>query len=401
MNIFEISMLAGTILLFAFALHLFVYPKGNLLLNKLLGIIFLSRSLLHLFFLFISINDQSNTVLLFNFISVFMFLGAPTTYLHIRSFVNDQSKLCYKDTLHLIPAAIGFINIIPYFLSSALIKGDIFNQSILINNFHPHDWILFIPIRIQFMIRSIITLIYLSYSWLLVKKFLAEKGQLVYSVDRFYLEFLLIITTMQAIFSLISSFDLILLNESIILLFKNLWLMSVHSLLMYLFIIWILRHPVILYGNLTSFEIHKNNLEPVDEPIGILQTIDLLTVESKFLLSKTQIEIQIKRMNHFMTVEKPYMDHDFNLQSLSDSMNKPVHHCSYILNQVIQKSFREYLNSYRIKHFIALYGDKSDKFTLEYYANEVGFRNRSTFNIAFKKETGYTPTEYFSLPPAQ
>lgn len=397
MSIFEISMLAGTFLLFAFAMHLFVYPKGNFLLNKLLGIIFLSRGFQHLFFLFISLIDQSAIISLFSLISTIMFIVAPALYLYIRSFINDQSKLNYKDALHLIPAAIGFINVIPFLMSSASIKDDVFFQTISTNNLFPHHWIFLIPIRIQFLLRSIILLIYLGFSWKMVKRFSAEKSQQIYSTDRFHLELLLAITTFQAIFSFISAFNLILQDQSLISMVRNSWLMMVPSVLIYLFIIWILRNPIILYGNLIIPQNNKNNPEPIREPNKILQPVEGSSTEPRFLLSEKQIDSQLKQMNHFMAAEKPYLDPDFNLQSLSASMKKPVHHCSYILNQIIRKSFREYLNSYRIQHFITLYVQKSDKFTLEYQANEVGFRNRSTFNIAFKKETGYTPTEYFNL----
>ena len=41
MNFFELAMVAGTIILIAFALQLFVYSKGNKLLNKLLAVLFL------------------------------------------------------------------------------------------------------------------------------------------------------------------------------------------------------------------------------------------------------------------------------------------------------------------------------------------------------------------------
>ncbi len=43
MSFFEIAMLAGIMILFAFAIQLFAHSKGNLLLNRLLGFVFLSR----------------------------------------------------------------------------------------------------------------------------------------------------------------------------------------------------------------------------------------------------------------------------------------------------------------------------------------------------------------------
>jgi hypothetical protein len=57
------------------------------------------------------------------------------------------------------------------------------------------------------------------------------------------------------------------------------------------------------------------------------------------------------------------------------------------------------VNQFRVNHFINEYPNKVAKMTIESMAEKAGFKNRSTFNIAFKKETGLTPSDYFSKSP--
>jgi len=91
MSFFEIAMIAGIMILFAFAIQLFALSKGNFLLNRLLGFVFLSRGVQSLLFLFISLSDHSSFSFITSVMPVIIFLGPPAFYLYIRSFVYDKT----------------------------------------------------------------------------------------------------------------------------------------------------------------------------------------------------------------------------------------------------------------------------------------------------------------------
>ena len=90
------------------------------------------------------------------------------------------------------------------------------------------------------------------------------------------------------------------------------------------------------------------------------------------------------------------MDPSFSISHLSEKAGIPVHHSSYVLNHGLKKKFRDYINKYRIDHFIAEYPNRIGSETLEAIASSSGFKSSSTFYAAFKKETGTSPTSYFS-----
>jgi AraC-like DNA-binding protein len=67
-----------------------------------------------------------------------------------------------------------------------------------------------------------------------------------------------------------------------------------------------------------------------------------------------------------------------------------------VINNHIGKNFRDWINSYRITHFLTQYPILADKITIEAIAQEAGFKNQATFYNAFKKEKGIMPRAYFS-----
>ena len=60
-------------------------------------------------------------------------------------------------------------------------------------------------------------------------------------------------------------------------------------------------------------------------------------------------------------------------------------------------SFKDYINQYRIEHYIHRVETDPDvsRITQEALAIQCGFNNRQTFTNAFKKHTSMTPSAYF------
>ncbi|MFA8436978.1 MAG: helix-turn-helix domain-containing protein, partial [Marinifilaceae bacterium] len=66
-----------------------------------------------------------------------------------------------------------------------------------------------------------------------------------------------------------------------------------------------------------------------------------------------------------------------------------------IINQGHGLNFNDYINQFRVEEFKRLLQDPQfSKETLLAVAFEAGFNSKTTFNTAFKKFTGMTPSEY-------
>jgi len=97
-----------------------------------------------------------------------------------------------------------------------------------------------------------------------------------------------------------------------------------------------------------------------------------------------------------MEEDKLYLNPNLQISDLSAAAGIPVHHCSYILNYSIGKSFRDFINGYRIALFLERFPHEQQKKTVEAIALESGFKNIATFYNAFKKEKGVQPYEYMN-----
>lgn len=96
-----------------------------------------------------------------------------------------------------------------------------------------------------------------------------------------------------------------------------------------------------------------------------------------------------------MEQEKAYHDPDISLEKLSNALNATKHHVSQVINEHLGASFFEYVNQLRVEEARQLLAEttRSDLHVIE-IAYAVGFNNKVSFNAAFKKATGMTPTEY-------
>lgn len=103
----------------------------------------------------------------------------------------------------------------------------------------------------------------------------------------------------------------------------------------------------------------------------------------------------LRQLAQIMETEKLYRDPDLNLESLATRLDSSKHHVSQVINEHLGTSFFEYVNQLRISEAIRLLAEtrRRDLHVIE-AAYKVGFNNKVSFNTAFKRATGMTPTEY-------
>lgn len=95
--------------------------------------------------------------------------------------------------------------------------------------------------------------------------------------------------------------------------------------------------------------------------------------------------------------KKLFLDEDFNLDKLAAATNIQRQYISEALNQYAQKSFYQFINSYRVAAVIAKMEQLKHQaitINLTVLAFDCGFKSKAPFNQYFKKHTGLTPSEY-------
>lgn len=122
---------------------------------------------------------------------------------------------------------------------------------------------------------------------------------------------------------------------------------------------------------------------------------EILQKRPSFIDEKIAAPLLVK-LRELMEQTKIYKSSELTLAELSGELGIKPHLLSKLLNEKFSKNFRDFINEYRVREFIFLYQQpKYKNYTFLALAHEVGFNSKSTFNLAFKKATRFSPREYF------
>jgi AraC-like DNA-binding protein len=103
----------------------------------------------------------------------------------------------------------------------------------------------------------------------------------------------------------------------------------------------------------------------------------------------------IEEMQAHMACEKPYLDPNFSVYTLAESLKIPRRTLSHVLNSRLSKNFYQYVNEFRIKEVKALLESPVYRqSTILELAFQSGFKSKSSFNSLFKKHNAVTPSQY-------
>ncbi len=92
---------------------------------------------------------------------------------------------------------------------------------------------------------------------------------------------------------------------------------------------------------------------------------------------------------------KLYKNEDINLFLVADLLKMPPKTVSRLINHFAGKNFSQFIIEYRVNAAKELLKNKDyDRYNLAGIGQEVGFKNKTSFFINFKKAVGITPLEY-------
>ena len=96
-----------------------------------------------------------------------------------------------------------------------------------------------------------------------------------------------------------------------------------------------------------------------------------------------------------MIEKKPFLNPSLTIQDISGDIGIPVRDLSVLINHHLGQHFYDFVNTYRIENAMDILKDiTKSKVTILEILYDVGFNSKSSFNTAFKKHTGNTPTFY-------
>lgn len=311
----------------------------------------------------ISLNQilsyYDETIIVFPiFNSLIGFLLAPLLFFYTVSLFNVKNlkSIIYKHFITSIPA----LGIIIYWIF------DDYRRKLLGYNNNSYITIL---IALQYLVYIFLLIYFLNENKLLIKaiKTTLQYKRIKFSVTLFIIQFLVTIC-------------LILENFSITIL-------SSQYLVFIIFGLLLTQLLMILYKwKINSLFFRENdNLSHIT-----------LNTDSDFGAIKNDSDYQILQdLQKLMSEQKIYKDSNLNLNGLSSKLNVPEHTLSKILKDAFNLTYSQYISFQRLEETKKLLEEAhTNDLRINEIMYEVGFNSKSAFNKWFKKNTGFTPSEF-------
>ncbi len=129
--------------------------------------------------------------------------------------------------------------------------------------------------------------------------------------------------------------------------------------------------------------------------LAILQEIKMKLKYVKSGMDATQAKALKLRLESLIENEKPFLDPNLKVSDLGRRLEVTDNYISQVVNSEFGLSFNDFINQYRVNAFKStIIEGKKTHLTLFAIAEACGFKSKSTFNAAFKKATGTTPSAF-------
>ncbi|MCO4293290.1 helix-turn-helix transcriptional regulator [Solitalea sp. MAHUQ-68] len=168
-----------------------------------------------------------------------------------------------------------------------------------------------------------------------------------------------------------------------------------HFLLAVALIYWIgfrlLQDPTLL----TTEELRELETVSTTPEIPFAQASETTVKYQKSGFEESDQKLLAETLIHYMKEQQPYLNSNLTINDLCETLFVKRHQLSQTINAEFGKNFFELINEYRIDEFKKQIELKANnQFSILGIALNCGFNSKATFNMAFKKSQGITPSEY-------
>ncbi len=373
-SLFLVIRMIGVILTF-----IFVFYKGRTEnRHRILALFFLSVTIAAFSVNWHVARTASVIAILSSHFSATLLLCAPLAYLYIHlSIIQDRPWSFRKNIGHFLPSIFIFLGQLPYNLSSWEHKRSIIER-IQTNqvNYKEHLMNVLVTPQQFHLLFIIQTLFYLILIW---KKWIPSKKQQIQRPHTYKRIWLLWFTGVFSVNCLLSISMSVLRFNSI---GTSLPIDLIRQIMEIGNMSYIFLNAIVLFAPiLTNLDINKLLATQKSEPTPKNFSPDYLqTIEEK--------------LNLYVEAKK-FMEVESKLSDLVEFTGIPLHHLSAYFNQHLCQSFPDWRNQHRINEAKRLILEGHfEELNMEGIARSVGFTNRSTFSVVFRKHAGVSPTDF-------
>lgn len=375
-----IILFSGIVGLITIFLILFRY-KSNRITNVYLIIIFLIVAVRMLSIALFKIQNNSFIEELLRDYNNLLIIIVPCSYLYFENLIKDCKTIYFRNFAHLIIPLV--FNIIDYLLD---------------RNYFDIQ-------KVDYYYYTFFTLYTIFYYTLIYKilyknvwnrggeiEVVIKQNQLIRKWSIYLFSFLIIVGV-RVILIMFWEIN----NNNYAYATSYQWIPSIFWLILYFKII---ISPEILYGyNYLNAKIneHKKIYNTTisfwtNNPISAISNSQDIQLNGKI---KNSIEQYMGEVDQFSFHNQAYRDAKFSITDLSNKLNIPKSHLTYLFKYHSKISFPEYKKIVRIQDGLELINSGYlATNTYDSLAKEIGFTSYNTFFVSFKDVTGSTPQEF-------
>ncbi len=287
-------------------------------------------------------------------------LWVPLFYFYVRYCFSSDFKLKKKHLVHLIP----FFSFLIFFLMIWMVKG---NYYIWQNLYKPYTFLSYTSLAVDLTVK----LQYLFYNFLMIRSLVkVEKNRNLQQavtptlgIEIRWLRFIVYgyaLGCVSGIVIFVSNF----LNNLVT---PTINMVSISYFFLFFF--------AIFYNTITN-KLYDDEVK-----------------HKTVLLPNTDMQLLMKRIGELVVGGKMYLEPELTLQQIASALNEKERNISQAINTIQHRNLNDYINSLRIEHACRLLLADKQKPVFE-VMYESGFSTKGSFNLAFKKTTGKTPTQY-------
>lgn len=286
---------------------------------------------------------------------IYGFLYGPLIFLYNRSITRTQFKLTRKDLFHFLPFSMVGLGIIVS--NGSMCRPEVYIAYTL----HVLLYVCFCFLEVQ-RYKRVVKDNYSRLEWL----------------NLGWLQWVFVVFSLIVLVD-VAQFILFLLGINT----------SFHENVVYLLILAAIN---LLYFN--GFSSSRRSFGYNNEDLA-LSTV--LSTRKRINTSLKENRLLIIRLEKHLVSTASFKNQNLTIAMLASELDIPKRTLSELINDHYDQHFVDFINTYRINCAKELFMNPTDpKETILEVLYEVGFNSKSSFNTAFKKKTGLTPSQFKS-----
>ncbi|MGW9686517.1 helix-turn-helix domain-containing protein [Flagellimonas sp. 2504JD1-5] len=356
MNTYEYLFSLFSFLAFILAILLFLKKRGDKVANRLLGfyvLLFGYNVFYNALYWSGELFTQRFISILFTNMLVWVLYG-PILFFYIRRVVYG-TRFKWKDTVHFLPFLIILLNYSRVYLMNPETKVELFRSGRIvfsIHYFNPHQTKVIIALMLLYF-----GLIF----WQLMKGVVSRNKKVWLKWISF--SYLGYVVSFSSFF-----------------VFNGLGVLTTSG-------DYLIGASMLFFISMLAY---FGFVQPeVFDGLPMKKIVPVIKYKTTGLTPDFSLELK-EDMEKYMDNEKPFLNNEFRLDDLADTLNISRHHCSQVINEHFDSNFFNFINSYRIEEAKKMLRE-DEKLSVTDVMYACGFNNRVSFYNAFKKFTGTTP----------